>query len=85
MPPAARTGRPNSQRSWSAAAAPIAFLVIANGDVRLLKMDTDASTADRMVEAIPGVINTLGDVFGKKKEKKEKEAKPPVPTPETAG
>lgn len=31
---------------------PIAFLVIANGEVRLLKMDADASTADRIVEAV---------------------------------
>lgn len=51
---------------------PIAFLVIANGEVKLLKMDADASTADRLVESLPGVISTLSSTFGKKKDKKDK-------------
>ena len=63
---------------------PIAFLVIANGEVRLLKMDADASTADRIVEAVPGVINTLGDMFGKKKDKKQKNEETHIVSEDTA-
>ena len=63
---------------------PIAFLVIANGEVRLLKMDADASTADRIVEAVPGVINTLSDMFGKKKDKKQKNEETHIVSEDTA-
>ena len=51
---------------------PIAFLVISNGEVRLLKMETDASAISDVIEAIPSVITTFTSMVGKK-EKKEKE------------
>lgn len=48
---------------------PIAFLVISNGDVKILQIDTSENTADRMVGLVPEVIQTIGDLF--KKSKKE--------------
>lgn len=51
---------------------PIAFLVISNGEVRLLKMEADASAISDVIEAIPSVISTFTSMVGKK-EKKEKE------------
>ena len=51
---------------------PIAFLVISNGEVRLLKMEADASAISDVIEAIPSVITTFTSMVGKK-EKKEKE------------
>ncbi len=51
---------------------PIAFLVISNGEVRLLKMEADASAISGVIEAIPSAIATFSSMVGKK-EKKEKE------------
>ena len=51
---------------------PIAFLVISNGEVRLLKMEADASAISDVIEAIPSVISTFTSMVGQK-EKKEKE------------
>lgn len=53
---------------------PLAFLVVSNGDVRILQMDNSENTADRMVGIVPDVIQSIGDLFSKKKEKKEKAA-----------
>ena len=51
---------------------PIAFLVISNGEVRLLKMEADASAISDVIEAIPSLITMFTSMVGKK-EKKEKE------------
>lgn len=51
---------------------PLAFLVVSNGDVRILQMDNSENTADRVVGIVPDVIQSIGDLFSKNKEKKEK-------------
>ena len=51
---------------------PLAFLVVSNGEVKILRMEGGASAADNIVEAIPNVINTITDLFAKNKEKKAK-------------
>ena len=52
---------------------PLAFLVVYNGDVRILQMDTSENTADRMVGIVPEVIQTITDLF--KKDKKPEDGK----------
>lgn len=49
---------------------PLAFLVVSKGDVRILQMDNSENTADRMVNIVPEVIQTVSELF--KKDKKEK-------------
>ena len=54
---------------------PIAFLVIANGDVKILRIEGGpTSTVDRIVDAVPGVINTITGLISKSKDKKDKAA-----------
>ncbi|MCL2089011.1 MAG: GerW family sporulation protein [Oscillospiraceae bacterium] len=49
---------------------PIAFLVITDGDVKLLQLgEPPASTADRVVSAVPELLEKLGGLFKKDKEK----------------
>ena len=55
---------------------PLAFLVVSNGDVRILQMDTSENTADRMVGIVPEVIQTITDLF-KKDKKTENKNNPP--------
>lgn len=58
---------------------PLAFLVVSNGDVKILPMHTDGSTtADRVVNMVPELIQQIGDLVGKKQKKA------PAPTTETA-
>ena len=57
---------------------PLAFLVVSNGDVRILQMDNSENTADRMVGIVPDVIQSIGDLFSKNKEKKEKKDAEPL-------
>lgn len=57
---------------------PLAFLVVSEGEVRLLQMNQEENTADRMVNMVPEVIDKISGMIagaGKgKKEKKEKES-----------
>ena len=56
---------------------PLAFLVVSNGDVKLLQMSLSFNTADKMVNMVPDVIDKIsGLVSGaSKKEPKEKKDK----------
>lgn len=45
---------------------PVAFLVISNGDVKILQMDNSRDSADRMVSLVPDVLQKIGEVFNKK-------------------
>ena len=54
---------------------PTAFLVVNGSDVRLLQLYTSASTADRIVNSAPELIDKVSSMFSKKK--KEGDA-PPV-------
>lgn len=47
---------------------PLAFLVIANGDVKILQIDTPSGAADRAVGIVPDIINTVVDLIKNKKE-----------------
>lgn len=54
---------------------PIAFLVIKEGDVKLLQVQSFSSTADRVVGMVPDVMDRVSGFvsgLGKKKEKDEK-------------
>ena len=56
--------------------APLAFLVIANGNVQLLQMQTADNTADRVVNMVPNMIDKVSGIIGQKKaEKAAKEEK----------
>lgn len=55
---------------------PIAFLVIRNGDVKLLQIQSFSSTADRVVGMVPDVMDRVSGFvsgLGKKKEVPEEE------------
>ncbi len=47
---------------------PLAFLVISNGDVKILPIDVPVTAADRAVNSIPEIINTVAALFKKDKE-----------------
>lgn len=44
---------------------PIAFLVAKNNEVKILQMKTDNNTADKIVNAVPEVIDKITDLFKK--------------------
>ena len=58
---------------------PIAFLCIQkDGQVRLLQLaEKESSTADRVVNMVPEVMDKVGAIFSKKKEEPQN---PPAPT-----
>ena len=60
---------------------PLAFLVVSNGDVKLLQMDASSNTADKMVNMVPEVIDKIAELFSAPKSKEEKH-KQPAPKPE---
>lgn len=54
---------------------PVAFLVVSNGNVKLLPVTPPAgTTVDRVVEMVPEVVEKISSLFGK--DKKEAEQKP---------
>lgn len=67
---------------------PLAFLVICNGEVKILQMDNSKNTGDRMVSMVPEVIDKIAALFGKgekaEKQKKETAAKPKETAPTEA-
>lgn len=52
--------------------SPIAFIVIANGDVKLLQMSMNANSSNAVVNMIPDVIEKITS-FVKKKDKKDEQ------------
>ncbi len=49
---------------------PMAFLIVKNGDVRLLQVQSYNNTADRVVDMVPNVVDKVsGLISGGKKEK----------------
>lgn len=62
---------------------PLAFLVVSNGEVKILQMHDSDNTADRMVNIVPEVIQSISDLFSKNKaEKADKITKENTPTAE---
>lgn len=46
---------------------PIAFLVVSNGDVKLLQLSEDGgSPAGKAIDMVPGVIDKVSELFSKK-------------------
>lgn len=55
---------------------PIAFLVVCDGEVKLLNIDANSTTADRVVNVMPELIDKIASLFKKDKgEKKQAENK----------
>ena len=52
---------------------PIAFIVVNQGDAKILRVDNDNTTADKIADAVPQVIDTISGLF--KKEKKKTDGK----------
>jgi len=52
---------------------PLAFLVINGSDVQLLQMQTAKSTGDRIVNAVPGVLEKIMDFIKKDKDEPDDE------------
>jgi sporulation protein YtfJ len=50
--------------------SPIAFLTIANGTVKLLRVDPGNTSVDRIIELAPDLIDRVSGLFGKKDSKK---------------
>ena len=51
--------------------SPLAFLVVKNGDVSLLQIQTADTTADRVVNMVPGVLDKVSGFISKKQNKAE--------------
>lgn len=47
---------------------PLAFLVVSNGNVKLLQMTSSSNTANNVINLVPEVIDRIGSLFGSKKE-----------------
>jgi sporulation protein YtfJ len=52
---------------------PLAFLVVANGNVKLLQMTSSSNTANNVINLVPEVIDRIGSLFGGKKEEQAAE------------
>ncbi|HAH78071.1 MAG TPA: sporulation protein YtfJ [Ruminococcaceae bacterium] len=55
---------------------PIAFLTISGGSVKLLRVDPGNSSADRIIELAPDLIDKIVSLFGKGKKQKQDAPKP---------
>jgi sporulation protein YtfJ len=53
---------------------PLAFLIVSNGDVRILQIANNDDAANHMIGLVPDVIQSIGDLF--KKEKPAPKEKP---------
>lgn len=50
---------------------PIAFLVVSNGNVKLLQLNSEANTADKVVNMVPELIDKISELFDKNSSKKQ--------------
>lgn len=46
---------------------PIAFLVIAGGEVKLLQLTAKPDSKDKLVDMVPGLVDKVGSLFHKEK------------------
>jgi sporulation protein YtfJ len=49
--------------------SPLAFLVVCKGEVSILQIQTADNTADRVVNMVPGLLDKLSGLIGKKEDK----------------
>ncbi len=47
---------------------PIAFLIVANGDVRLMPIVSKPDSADRVVSMVPDLVDKVSGLFNRKKD-----------------
>ncbi len=47
---------------------PIAFLVVSNGDVRVIPVSTQPDSIDRVISMVPGIVDKVGTLFSRKKD-----------------
>ncbi len=53
---------------------PIAFLVVGQGQIKLMPVDLTPSPYDGIIEKVPSLIDKVTDYIGKRREKKQKES-----------
>lgn len=53
---------------------PIAFIVVNQGDAKILRVDNDNTAADKIADAVPQVIDTISGLFKKDKKKTDGKA-----------
>lgn len=51
---------------------PVAFLVVSNGNVRLLTLSSSSTSVDKVIDMVPEIITKFKDTFSKKENKTEK-------------
>ena len=61
---------------------PIAFLVIANGDVKLLQLVSKPDSTDRLVNLVPDLVDKVTGLFKKDKDKEKTEGEETDAQPE---
>ena len=54
---------------------PLAFLVVSNGESKLLQMSVNASAENAVINLIPEVFDKISGIVGKGKDKKESKSK----------
>lgn len=52
---------------------PIAFIVIANGDVKLLQMSMNAKSSNAIINMVPEVVDKIQEMVNKKKDNKDEQ------------
>ena len=52
--------------------SPVAFMVVGQNQIKLLPVASNSSSVDRIIDAVPGVIEKINSKFKKKGEKKDK-------------
>lgn len=55
---------------------PVAFLVVREGNVRLLQISSSSNTVDKVIDTVPDVIDKVSGMVAKSKEKKAAETSP---------
>jgi sporulation protein YtfJ len=61
---------------------PIAFIVVSNGNVKLLQIENSTSPTGKAVSLVPELFDKITALFGKDKKAKEPVAKPDATTTE---
>lgn len=52
---------------------PQAFLVISNGNVRLIHVASDSSPIDKIIDLVPGMVDKVNGFFAERKNKSDEE------------
>jgi sporulation protein YtfJ len=53
---------------------PIAFLVVKDGDAKLMQVSMEASTSNAALNLIPDIVDKISGMVGKNKKKEEKDS-----------